>query len=196
MKTLFLPYVFLLLAISSSCFSQDKEIIQKSLDSLKIEKLILTERIEEIELLEKEYTNLLGEVIMNSSNGDFFTITYETDLYKESGRNTSITNINRGDKVKLIKRDQFYCFVNYNGIDGYIYPSALSKNPVEKPKQALLDTEINDKDLKPVSNGEIVEHTYYTLSYSEPNEQAEWVFYKLTDQMLMGTASRTDNILL
>ncbi len=70
---------------------------------------------------------------------------------------------------------------------------AINDKPIEKSKSIISDIEIKNTDLKPVSNGEIIEHTYYTISYSEPNEQAEWVFYKLTNQMLMGTASRTDN---
>ena len=31
----------------------------------------------------------------------------------------------------------------------------------------------------PSSNGEVVEHTYYSLSYLEEHEQAEWVHYRL-----------------
>lgn len=41
------------------------------------------------------------------------------------------------------------------------------------------------QDYLPISNGEIVHHTYYTLSYSEDHEQANWVYYKLkTDHVL------------
>ena len=38
-----------------------------------------------------------------------------------------------------------------------------------------------------------VKHTYYTLSYSEENEQAYWVYYELTPQLISGTQSRTDD---
>lgn len=34
------------------------------------------------------------------------------------------------------------------------------------------------------SSGELVSHTYFTLSYSEEHEQAEWVAYELTRQRL------------
>lgn len=34
------------------------------------------------------------------------------------------------------------------------------------------------------TTGEIIEHTHYTLSYSEEHEQAEWVAYKLTAENL------------
>jgi endonuclease G len=49
-------------------------------------------------------------------------------------------------------------------------------------------------DLTPkYSKGEIVKHTYYTLSYSEENEQPYWVFYKLTPDFLNSSIDRTDD---
>lgn len=47
--------------------------------------------------------------------------------------------------------------------------------------------------LEPNSSGEIVKHTYYTLAYSEANEQASWVYYVLTPELINGTQSRTDD---
>lgn len=47
--------------------------------------------------------------------------------------------------------------------------------------------------LLPKSNGEIIEHTYYTLSYNETHEQANWVYYILTDDLAFGTVERTNN---
>jgi len=41
-------------------------------------------------------------------------------------------------------------------------------------------------------NEEIVRHTWYTLSYSEKDEQAEWVFYVLRPSMITGAAERDD----
>ncbi len=43
------------------------------------------------------------------------------------------------------------------------------------------------------SSSEIVHHTYYVLSYNEGHEQAEWVFYKLTPDMIKGQAVRKNN---
>ena len=40
---------------------------------------------------------------------------------------------------------------------------------------------------------QLVRHTYFTLSYSEADEQPEWVFYTLTSDLINGTQSRTDN---
>lgn len=46
---------------------------------------------------------------------------------------------------------------------------------------------------EPVSTGEIVRHSYYTLSYSEENEQAAWVYYQLSSAINNGTQDRTDD---
>jgi len=48
-------------------------------------------------------------------------------------------------------------------------------------------------DFLPVSNGELVNHTYYSLSYSEQHEQAEWVLYERRKERTLGLASRTDD---
>jgi len=45
----------------------------------------------------------------------------------------------------------------------------------------------------PSSHGELVEHTYITLSYSEADEQAEWVYYELTPEFVAGNAKRSDD---
>jgi endonuclease G len=45
----------------------------------------------------------------------------------------------------------------------------------------------------PLSKGETVKHTYYTLSYNESKEQANWVYYHLTAAEVNGKASRTDD---
>jgi endonuclease G len=45
----------------------------------------------------------------------------------------------------------------------------------------------------PTNNGELVHHTYYSLSYSEQHEQAEWVFYEIKKERILGLVSRTDD---
>ncbi len=50
-----------------------------------------------------------------------------------------------------------------------------------------------DNSLRPESEGEVVKHTYYSLAYSEANEQAMWVYYILTPEMVNGSASRQDD---
>ncbi len=49
------------------------------------------------------------------------------------------------------------------------------------------------KDLFPVSGGEVVKHSYYSLSYLEEHEQAEWVYYVLTPEMINGDAKRNND---
>ncbi len=49
------------------------------------------------------------------------------------------------------------------------------------------------QNFEPISAGEVVNHSYYTLSYSEENEQAYWVYYELTPELINGTISRTDD---
>jgi endonuclease G len=49
---------------------------------------------------------------------------------------------------------------------------------------------INAQDYLPKSSGEIVKHTYYTLSYNETHEQANWVHYKLDPSFLNGRSPR------
>jgi len=48
--------------------------------------------------------------------------------------------------------------------------------------------------LTPTTNrGYLIQHTYFTLSYSETNRQAEWVAYNLTPESINGPQERTDN---
>lgn len=44
-----------------------------------------------------------------------------------------------------------------------------------------------------LGKGEIITHTYYTLSYIEQHEQAEWVFYELTREDIEGTTKRVNS---
>ena len=54
-------------------------------------------------------------------------------------------------------------------------------------------TNLNFKDLRPTFNGELVKHTHYSLSYSEKHEQAEWVFYEINKERILGLVKRTDD---
>lgn len=53
---------------------------------------------------------------------------------------------------------------------------------------------ISSSTLIPTNNrGYLITHTYYSLSYSESNRQAEWVAYDLTPASINGTQARTDD---
>lgn len=48
-------------------------------------------------------------------------------------------------------------------------------------------------DYLPVPSNDLVRHTYYTLSYNEKYEQANWVYYSLTDSMVINGGSERSN---
>jgi len=56
----------------------------------------------------------------------------------------------------------------------------------------LFSFSLFSQEYLPKSTGEIVKHKYYTLSYNEDHEQANWVHYKLNPAFLSGTAARVD----
>jgi len=68
--------------------------------------------------------------------------------------------------------------------------SSKSENdtPKTETEQTRDETKVQSStppDFIPASSsGELVNHTYFTLSYSEEHEQAEWVAYELTRQRL------------
>jgi|GEM_PF-1850105 len=50
-----------------------------------------------------------------------------------------------------------------------------------------------DLDFLPSAKGEVIKHTYYTLSYIEEHEQPEWVAYYLSPDMLKKVYKRKDS---
>ena len=52
---------------------------------------------------------------------------------------------------------------------------------------------IFSQEYLPKSEGELIKHKYYTLSYNELHEQANWVHYKLNPNLLKGTTPRIDS---
>ena len=58
----------------------------------------------------------------------------------------------------------------------------------------LINTFVYSQNLHPLGlYNDIIFHNYYTLSYSEEHEQAEWVFYKLTSSKLNLSIERKNN---
>ena len=68
---------------------------------------------------------------------------------------------------------------------------------IDTPTDSIVPTtemaHFEEVDYTPTANGEVRYHTYYSLSYMEEHEQAEWVFYILTPAMVNGTTERKDN---
>jgi endonuclease G len=52
---------------------------------------------------------------------------------------------------------------------------------------------VNSADFIPKPAKDIVRHTYYTLSYNEKFEQANWVYYSLTDSMVINGGQERSN---
>ena len=53
---------------------------------------------------------------------------------------------------------------------------------------------VSSSSLLPTTNrGYLIQHSYFTLSYSETNRQAEWVAYKLSPELINGVQERTDD---
>lgn len=72
----------------------------------------------------------------------------------------------------------FICIVGFWLFENFYTPATYS-NPISK------ETELVEYDFLPSSiAGEVVNHEYFTLSYSEPHEQAEWVAYQLKKEHL------------
>tara|TARA_B110000046_G_C12888985_1_gene353492 strand:- start:143 stop:859 length:717 start_codon:yes stop_codon:yes gene_type:complete len=63
---------------------------------------------------------------------------------------------------------------------------------MEKLLFLLISINIFSQEYLPKSGGKIVKHTYYTLSYNESHEQANWVHYRLNSSFLNGNTKRTN----
>lgn len=57
----------------------------------------------------------------------------------------------------------------------------------------LFNSNIFPQKYLPKSDGEIVKHTYYTLSYNEEHEQANWIHYILNPAFLNGNTPRNES---
>ncbi len=71
-----------------------------------------------------------------------------------------------------------------------------NNNEIKIDKKTQQPDNQNNSDEKwlPTSNGEVVNHQYYSLSYIEKHEQAEWVAYELSRERLSGQrVKRNDN---
>lgn len=71
------------------------------------------------------------------------------------------------------------CIVGFWLFDNLYTPDTYSD-----PEGGGLKTEIPLTLMPSSTTGVVVEHSYYTLSYNEPYEQAEWVAYQLKKQHL------------
>jgi len=71
--------------------------------------------------------------------------------------------------------------------------SVYSMNLVKPVLTFFVSIHLFSQEYLPKSSGEIVKHKYYTLSYNETHEQANWVHYKLNPSFLRGSTPRTNS---
>ena len=57
----------------------------------------------------------------------------------------------------------------------------------------LFSFKLLGQEYLPKSDGEIIRHKYYTLSYNEDHEQANWVHYRLNPTFLKGSTPRINS---
>lgn len=69
----------------------------------------------------------------------------------------------------------------------------VKKDKIKEEKKEQENLKKENFIFLPSNTGEIIEHDYYTLSYSEEHEQAEWVAYELHERYTNGKSKRKDN---
>lgn len=73
------------------------------------------------------------------------------------------------------------CVVGFWFFDNFYTPSSYSAN-----NESLSDGSFPEKLMPSSTTGALVHHSYFSLSYQEEYEQAEWVAYTLTKQQITG----------
>lgn len=90
---------------------------------------------------------------------------------------------NRGSASKYLTYIILISLIGYGTY--YFWKNADNTTRVSTIYEDNVEVQVIDEDdFLPSSKGEIVRHQYYTLSYLEEYEQAEWVAYKLTRELL------------
>ncbi|OFY67260.1 MAG: hypothetical protein A3H98_02050 [Bacteroidetes bacterium RIFCSPLOWO2_02_FULL_36_8] len=82
---------------------------------------------------------------------------------------------------------------NYHYKNKFKSHKAISKTSPKKPAPLLKTIPPNTEIPTYTSGEQIIRHTAFTLCYDEKHEQAKWVAYKLSAEMLNGSVTRTNN---
>ncbi len=84
-----------------------------------------------------------------------------------------------------MKRKTIYALLLVACIVGFwVFENFYTPDTYSDPENTDLKTDIPPNFLPSSTTGAIVEHSYYSLSYNEPFEQAEWVAYVLKKSQL------------
>lgn len=87
--------------------------------------------------------------------------------------------------TSAMKRKTVYSIVLIVCIIGFwLFENFYTPDTYSDPEIAGLKMDIPSAFMPGSTTGAIVEHSYYTLSYKEPYEQAEWVAYLLSKEQL------------
>ncbi|MEL6638948.1 MAG: DNA/RNA non-specific endonuclease, partial [Bacteroidota bacterium] len=92
----------------------------------------------------------------------------------ESQRSAAGGMIARVGIFSLLAGGLFWIFNQFGGSE-----------PAGSPAVETDPTSFEENFLPSSSTGEVIHHTYYSLSYSEAHEQAEWVAYELSKKDLL-----------
>lgn len=91
----------------------------------------------------------------------------------------------------LLAGAAFWLFNHFGGTSDPNSEKPQTEIPAEKPESpdtpaqaSTTASQVPDEILPSSTTGEIVHHTWFTLSYNEDHEQAEWVTYQLTREHL------------
>ncbi|MCB9040853.1 MAG: DNA/RNA non-specific endonuclease [Lewinellaceae bacterium] len=106
--------------------------------------------------------------------------------HESKGKSSSGGMIVRVGLFSAIIGGLFILFNKFTGNSAASYPES------EEPAATVRVESINY--LPESGSGEVIYHRYYTLSYSEQHEQAEWVAYRLAgDELKQPWVDRADN---
>lgn len=84
-----------------------------------------------------------------------------------------------------MKRKTIYTLLLVVSIVGFwLFENFYTPATYSDPESSVLKTDIPADFLPSSTTGAIVDHNYYSLSYNEPYEQAEWVAYVLKKSQL------------
>lgn len=84
-----------------------------------------------------------------------------------------------------MKRKTIYTLLLVSSIVGFwVFENFYTLDTYSDPENTGLKTDIPPNFLPSSTTGAIVKHRYYSLSYNEPFEQAEWVAYVLKKSQL------------
>jgi endonuclease G, mitochondrial len=111
--------------------------------------------------------------------------------------NNSASGIQINKWVWVIAIAAFLYFAHTEGdLAGFVQTDQVvwqDEQTIEYDSKNFNPDKVKDLELPNSPDCEVVKHTYYSLCYAEPYEQAAWVAYRLTYEETTGNADRKDD---